>query len=380
MRPRIVIIAGEASGDQLAGGLIEALRAHYPDAIFEGITGPQMRAAGCESWGDYEQLAVMGLVEVLRHIPRLWRLKRDIERRLRADPPDLFIGIDAPDFTLRIEKSARRAGIKTVHYVCPSVWAWRSSRVRTLQAACDLVLCLLPFEKQFLDENGVAAVFVGHPLADAIQSPPPQDDARRELNLGGGELVAMLPGSRMGDVRYLGPAFVDTAKWLLGQRPDLRFVVPAASDSIRAAMEILIEEAGLAAAFQMVDGRAREVMAAADVILLASGTATLEAMLVARPMVVAYKVSALTAWLLRNSGLVKVDRFSLPNLLADETLVAEILQEEATGPVLGAAVLKLLNDAGEAARMVQRFHELGGLLRRDASARAAAGVYELLQK
>jgi lipid-A-disaccharide synthase len=380
MPRRIVIITGEASGDQLGGGLIDALRKRYPDAVFEGLTGPRMRSAGCHSWGDYEQLAIMGLFEVIRHIPRLLRLKRDLLQRLLADPPDLLIGIDAPDFNLRLERAARAAGIPTVHYVCPSVWAWRSGRVKTLQASCDLVLCLLPFEGAFLEQHGVAAKFVGHPLADEIAVAPKQSDARAALGLGGGDLVALLPGSRMGEVKYLGPAFIQAAVWLRQKMPDLRFVLPAASSAIREAMQAEAKTAGLDAAVTIFDGRAREVMAAADSVLLASGTATLETMLVRRPMVVAYKVFWLTAWLLRKSGLVKVDRFSLPNLLADDTVVPEILQEDATGPILGAAVLNQLKNPEVTHDMVSRFEALSGKLRCDASEQAAAGVQELLEQ
>jgi lipid-A-disaccharide synthase len=380
MPRRIVIITGEASGDQLGGGLIDALRKRYPDAVFEGLTGPRMRSAGCHSWGDYEQLAIMGLFEVIRHIPRLLRLKRDLLQRLLADPPDLLIGIDAPDFNLRLERAARAAGIPTVHYVCPSVWAWCSGRVKTLQASCDLVLCLLPFEGAFLEQHGVAAKFVGHPLADEIAVAPKQSDARAALGLGGGDLVALLPGSRMGEVKYLGPAFIQAAVWLRQKMPDLRFVVPAASSAIREAMQAEAKTAGLDAAVTIFDGRAREVMAAADSVLLASGTATLETMLVRRPMVVAYKVFWLTAWLLRKSGLVKVDRFSLPNLLADDTVVPEILQEDATGPILGAAVLNQLKNPEVTHDMVSRFEALSGKLRCDASEQAAAGVQELLEQ
>lgn len=375
---RIVLVAGEASGDLLGGGLITALRERYPDAEFEGITGPRMRSAGCKSWGDYEQLAVMGLFEVLRHLPRLWRLQMTLRKRLRENPPDLFIGIDAPDFNLPLERHLRRHGIKTAQYVCPSVWAWRSKRVRTLQAACDLVLCLLPFEKDFLEKSGVPGHFVGHPLADEIATPPDRTESRAALGITKAEYVALLPGSRMGEVKYLGPAFVAAAAWLLERRPGVRFIVPAASAGIRAAMNELIAGAGLADKVQLFDGRAREVLGAADAVLLASGTATLETLLVARPMVVSYKVSALTAWVLRNSGWVTVDRFSLPNLLAGGGLVQEILQEDATGEKLGAAVLELLEDQQVAATMIARFDELGQLLRCNASERAAEGVAALL--
>jgi lipid-A-disaccharide synthase len=377
--PRFVIIAGEASGDQLASGLIHSLRKRYPDAEFEGITGAKMRAAGCESWGDVQQLAVMGIFEVVRHLPRLWRLNREIQQRLLANPPDVFVGIDAPDFNLRLERFARGAGIPTVHYVCPSVWAWRPRRVKKIRAACDLVLCLLPFEPGFLHKHNVPALFVGHPLADEIDTPPARDAAREKLQLPlSGKLVALLPGSRMGEVAYLGPAFVDAAVWLLHQRPQLRFIVPAATPAIQAAMHNLIDKAGMQAQITVVEGHARDAMAAADSVLLASGTATLETMLVQRSMVVAYKVFWLTAWLLRKSGIVTIERFSLPNLLADAEIVPEILQEDATGSRLGEAVLQQLEMGEETRALVQRFRELGAILRRDANEQAAKGIAQLI--
>ena len=321
----------------------------------------------------------MGIFEVVRHLPRLWRLKRHIQQRLVANPPDVFIGVDAPDFNLRLERFARDAGIPTVHYVCPSVWAWRPGRVKKIRAACDLVLCLLPFEPGFLHEHDVPALFVGHPLADEIDSPPARDVARQRLRLPpSGKLIALLPGSRMGEVTYLGPAFVDAAVWLLRQQPQFRFIVPAATPAIQAAMQGLIDQAGKQAEIINVEGQARDAMAAADCVLLASGTATLETMLMQRPMVVAYKVFWLTAWLLRKSGMVTIRRFSLPNLLADAEIVPEILQEEATGSRLGEAVLQQLQAGEEAHALIQRFGELGATLRRDASDQSAKGIAQLI--
>jgi lipid-A-disaccharide synthase len=378
--PRIVIIVGERSGDQLAGGLITALRRHYPDAVFEGITGPEMRSAGCESWGDYSQLAIMGIFEVLRHLPRLWRLNHFIQKRLRANPPDILIGVDAPDFNLRLEKFARQIGIPTVQYVCPSVWAWRQSRVKTLKAACDLVLCLLPFEKKFLELHAVSAIFVGHPMADQIIAAPDEHAARGRLGIADVTTLALLPGSRMGEATLLAPVFAEAAAWVKTRIPDIQFVTPAASPAIG---QVMLEEgrrAGILDKLTIIDGQAREVMAAADAVLLASGTATLETMLVKRPMVVAYKASPVTVWLLRVTGIVKVTRFSLPNLLAETDLVPELMQEDATGPGLGAAVLHQLQDSEASQAMLSQFDELGALLRRNASVQAARGIVELLEK
>jgi lipid-A-disaccharide synthase len=379
--PRFVIIAGEASGDILAGGLVDALREIYPDAQFEGITGPRMKQAGVHSWGGFQQLAIMGLFEVIRHLPRLWKLKRDIERRLAANPPDVFIGIDAPDFNLRIERYARKAGIATVHYVCPSVWAWRQSRVKTIRACCDLVLCLLPFESSFLEQHQVRSRFVGHPLADEIKAEPDAVSARHRLTLPAeSNYVALLPGSRMGEVKYLGPAFVEAAQWLHERKPELRFLVAAANPAISQVMASLVAKAGLQSAVDIISGDTLDVMMAADSVLLASGTATLETMLIGRPMVVSYKVFPLTAWLLRNSRIVKIERFALPNLLADAELVPEILQEEATGPRLGAAILEQLEDPELRVAMTGHFARLGELLRRNASTEAARGVAQLIDK
>jgi lipid-A-disaccharide synthase len=377
--PRIVIIAGEASGDQLGRGLIEALRQHYPDAQFEGITGGQMRDAGCDSWADYEQLAVMGLFEVLRHLPRLLRLKKSLEKRLRENPPDVLIGIDAPDFNLRLEKFARGLGIPTVHYVCPSVWAWRPKRVKYIREACDLVLCLLPFERDFVVRHGVNARFVGHPLADEIQ-PRAEDgpEARAALGLQGSPVVALLPGSRVGELNRLGSVFLEAASWLREQVPGVRFVSAAATRKTGEIFSEQCHQAGLDDAVKIVSGQARQTMAAADVVLLASGTATLEAMLMLRPMVVAYKVAPLSAWLARAFKLINIRYFSMPNLLAGYELVPEFIQERVTGAALGRAVLEQLQAGERREQLLCHFGELGDQLRQSASAQAAIAVADLL--
>jgi lipid-A-disaccharide synthase len=369
---RVVIIVGEASGDLLAAGLIEALRKRDPDIEIAGITGPRMRAAGCESWGDYEQLAVMGLVEVIRHLPRLLRLMRLLTRRLRTDPPDLLIGVDAPDFNLRLLRRARKQGIRTLQYVCPSVWAWRSNRVKTIAAACDHVLCLLPFEPAFLHQHGIGAEFVGHPLADEIQPvAPPRNQP---------PVVAVLPGSRRGEVKYLGPEFAAAMAWLRDRIPGVTFVSGAANPATAAMFQAQADAAGVSDLLRHEASGARAAMQAADAALLTSGTVTLEALLINRPMAVAYKVSALTAWLLRNSGLVNIDRFSLPNLLADRELVPELIQEDATGPQLGAAVFELLQAQAAGSELNAEFALLGDGLRCGASESAAAAVQRLLDR
>jgi lipid-A-disaccharide synthase len=378
--PRIVIIAGESSGDLLAGGLIAELRKRYPDARFEGITGPKMRAAGCDSWGDIEQLAVMGLFEILRHLPRILRLKRQIQAKLRENPPDLLIGVDAPEFNLRIERYARSLGIRTVQYVCPSVWAWRSGRVKGIRAACDKVLCLLPFEPEFLHKNNVDACFVGHPLADQIDAGGLSRAAAREVTgIGSGPVVALLPGSRRGEIDQLAPVFLEAASWISRRQPEVRFVVAAASEAIAQTLIPLCEEAAVSGRIKVLTGQTREAVTAADVVLVTSGTATLETLLLHRPMVVAYRASPITAWLLRKSGLVRIDRFSLPNLLAGGDLVQEFIQEQVTAPELGKAIERLLLDQDAREGMLGRFQSLAATLRCNADERAASAVADLLE-
>jgi len=375
--PRIAIVVGEASGDMLAAGLIQSIRARIPDAEFVGITGPQMRAAGCTSWGDCEQLSLMGLVEIVRHVPRLLKLLRELRTRLETERPELYIGIDAPDFNLRLAPHARRLGIPTVQYVCPSVWAWRQGRVKGIRRACDRVLCLLPFEQAFLEANDVPATFVGHPLADEIAAPVDQAAARAGLGLDAGRVVALLPGSRMGEVQHLWPVFLDAATWLLERDSALTFVVAAASARVARVLADQLGARGLGDVIDIREGVTREVVAAADVVLLASGTATLETMLLQRPMVVAYKVNPVTAWLARR--LVRTSYAALPNLLANAALVPEYLQEAAVGPDLGAAVLHWLDSEHERAALLLRFAELGVELRRGANERAAAAVLEVFK-
>lgn len=378
--PRIAIVAGEISGDRLGAGLIAAVRARRPDVQFAGIAGPAMQAAGCEAWVASEELAVMGLAEVVRHLPRLRRVLRDLEARLAADPPDLFIGIDAPDFNLRVERRVRPAGLRTIHYVSPSVWAWRPGRVKLLREACDHVLCLLPFEADFLARHGVPATFVGHPLADELPADPDRGRARQALCLpAAGPVVAILPGSRAGELERLGPVFAATAAWLADRVPGLTAVVPMATPALRQRFAGQWTAAATAGVdVHLLDGQAQAAMAAADVVLLASGTATLEAMLVNRPMVVAYRLAPVTYALLKALRLVRVEHFALPNLLAGERLVPELLQGAAHPAALGAEVLRWLDSPADCARLRERFAGLGSVLRRQASERAAEVVLGML--
>jgi lipid-A-disaccharide synthase len=376
-QPSFGLVAGEASGDNLGGPLIEALAARAPGSKFFGIPGPRMAAAGCEAWYPAEALAVMGLAEIVRHLPRLLRLRRDVRRRFAAAAPDVFVGIDSPEFNLRVAADLKRIGIPTVQYVSPQVWAWRQGRVRTIGAAVDLVLCVLPFETAFYAAHDVRAVFVGHPLADRI--PLHSDAAVARLALGlpaDRPLLAVLPGSRRGEVTRLGPPFAATLAWLRARRPALEFVAPMAGAAARQVFEQSLRDHAPGLAVHLVDGRAQEAIAASDAVLLSSGTATLEAALVKRPMVVAYRVAPLTGWLLRDLKLVKTEYFSQPNLLAGRPLVPEFFQEQVRPEVLGPAVLGQLErpDRDELTRAYEAIH---ASLRRGASQCAADAVLEL---
>jgi lipid-A-disaccharide synthase len=372
---RIGIVAGEHSGDQLGAALIAALRERVPNLSCFGVAGPQMIAAGCEAWWGSDQLAVMGLSEVLRHLPRLLSLRAALSRRLRAARPDIFVGIDAPEFNLRLARSLRRAGVRTVQYVSPQVWAWRQGRVRSIGAACDLVLCLLPFEAKFYAQHGVAAVFVGHPLADQIPLAVDRDAARRALDFrADAPLVALLPGSRLTEVTRLAAPFAAAAAHIAARRPEYRFIAPMACAAVREVFEKEVAQLPAAPAIRVLDGQAQLALAACDAAIVASGTATLETLLSARPMVVAYRVSAVTAFLLRTMGLVKVRYFSQPNLLVGRRLVPEFFQEQVSGAALGEALLQELEDRGHVRELLGEFATVHRTLRRGGAARAAEAI------
>ncbi|MEE4788706.1 lipid-A-disaccharide synthase [Pseudomonas alliivorans] len=369
---RIALVAGEASGDILGSGLMRAIKARHPDAEFIGVGGPLMEAQGMQSYFPMERLSVMGLVEVLGRLRELLARRKLLVQTLIDEKPDVFIGIDAPDFTLNIELQLRRAGIKTVHYVSPSVWAWRQKRVLKIREGCDLMLTLLPFEARFYEEKGVPVRFVGHPLADTIPLESDRAAARTELGLmGDGPVVALMPGSRGGEVGRLGALFFDAAERLLIQRPTMRFVLPCASPQRRTQIEELLQGRDLP--ITLLDGRSHVALAACDAVLIASGTATLEALLYKRPMVVAYRMAPVTFWVLKR--LVKSPYVSLPNLLAQRLLVPELLQDAATPEALAETLLPLI-DEGQA--QTQGFDEIHQKLRRDASNQAADAVLGLL--
>lgn len=376
---KVGIVAGEASGDILGAGLIRSLKARYPDAEFVGIGGELMQAEGCRSLFPMERLSVMGLVEVLGRLRELLGIRKKLGEYFLSDPPDLFIGIDAPDFTLGLEGRLKQAGIPTVHYVSPSVWAWRRKRVHKIKRTTDLMLTLFPFEAQFYEQNGQRVSFVGHPLASMISGRESVADARAELGLseGNGPVVALLPGSRGGELKYLAEPFLETARWLSRERPGIRFVLPAVNQQRYEQLVAQVAEHYADLDITLVLKKSRAAMAAADAILIASGTATLEATLLQKPMVVAYKMASLTYAIL--SRLIKSPYISLPNLLADEKLVPEILQDEVRPEILGPAMLQALDDDEHKAYLAQRFSSIHAALAVNASERAADAVVALLE-
>ncbi|EGQ8026032.1 lipid-A-disaccharide synthase [Vibrio vulnificus] len=374
---RIGIVAGELSGDTLGEGFIKAIKAVHPDAEFVGIGGPKMIAQGCQSLFDMEELAVMGLVEVLGRLPRLLRVKAELVRYFTENPPDVFVGIDAPDFNLRLELDLKNAGIKTVHYVSPSVWAWRQKRIFKIAKATHLVLAFLPFEKAFYDKFNVPCEFIGHTLADAIPLESDKAPARELLGLEQDkQWLAVLPGSRGSELKILSQPFIETCKKLKQVFPELGFVVALVNQKRREQFEQAWKEYAPELDFKLVDDTARNVITASDAVMLASGTVALECMLLKRPMVVGYKVNAFTAFLAKR--LLKTQYVSLPNILSDSELVKEYLQEACTPENLFAEVSNLL--ASDNQTMLDKFAEMHHWIRKDADQQAANAVLKLIEK
>ncbi len=375
MTLHIGVLAGESSGDILGAGLMQALRQLRPDVRFSGIGGPLMQQQGLQSRVPMERLSVMGLVEPLKRLPELLRIRRDIVRHFCSDRPDVFIGIDSPDFNLGVERRLREQGIRTVHYVSPSVWAWRQRRIRKIAAATDLVLTLFPFESDFYREHRVPVAFVGHPLADDIPLEPDRLKAREALGLSGaGQILALLPGSRQGEVARMGPVFLQTAALLARQNPDMHFLLPCANAERKQQLQALLP-AGMDKV-HLLDGQSRVAMAAADAVLLASGTAALEAMLLKRPMLVCYKMAPLSHAII--SRMLKVPYFSLPNLLAREPLVEELVQDAVNADNLFVKVQALLQSDARQQRLGERYREIHRTLLGGASAKAARAVLGLV--
>lgn len=373
---RIGLVVGEASGDQLGAGLMAALQKSHPDAVFEGVGGSKMQALGCHSLYPMETLSVMGLVEPLKRLPELLRMRRGLVQHFIAQPPDVFIGIDAPDFNLGIELRLKKVGIPTVHYVSPSVWAWRQGRIKKIARAVDHMLTLLPFEAEFYQRHNVPVTFVGHPLADDLPMQPDMLGARAQLNLSNdGPVIALLPGSRQSEVALLGRLFLDAARLCLQENPTLSFVLPAANPARRQQIDSMLAEAG-DLPITVLDGQSHLAMEAADVVLLASGTTALEAMLLKKPMVVSYK----TGWLSHAiiSRMLKVPYVSLPNLLAGRELVPEVLQDDATAQSLTALLLARLGNSALAVQLRSDFTQLHQQIKCNGNEKAAAAVLSVI--
>ena len=380
MRPlRIGIVAGEASGDILGAALISALHQRNPDIQFEGIPGELMQQQGCAELFPLERLSVMGLVEVLGRLPELLRARKRLIRHFIDNPPDLFVGIDAPDFTFGMEKALKQAGIPTVHYVSPSVWAWKRKRIFKIKQSTDLLLTLFPFEAEVYAPTGQNLRFVGHPLADQIPADLDLERARQRYGrdrADQGPLIALLPGSRGSELKYLAEPFLETARWLAQQRPEVEFILPAANQRRYEQLAQQVQQYPELNLKLVLQG-SREVMALADAILIASGTATLEACLLQKPMVVAYKMAGLTYSIY--SRMIKSRWISLPNVLAQEEMVPEVLQDRVTPEVLGPLLLRALEDQAYRNRVEKTFAAIGTELRCNASERAADAVLELLE-
>ena len=375
--PRLGMVAGEASGDLLATLLLGGMRQRWPGLSAFGIGGPKMIEQGFDAWWPQHKLAVHGYADALRHYPELSGIRRQLAAQLLHTGPDAFIGVDAPDFNLGLEARLKRAGIKAIHFVCPSIWAWRGGRVKRIARSVDHVLCLFPFEPELLRLAGIAATYVGHPLADVIPLQPPRAEARQRLGLSEHEpVLALLPGSRAGEIRHIAPAFLQAAVLLQRRRPDLRFVLPVAP-GLRQALDAQIALHAPGLPLQLLDGGSHDALAACDLTLIASGTATLEAALFKRPMVIGYRMHAFSWQLMKRMSY--QPWVGLPNILLREFVVPELLQDACEPHALADAVLARLDDAAGAARLAERFTELHLLLKRDTARRATDAIAQILE-
>lgn len=375
----IALVAGEDSGDQLGAALMARLQVRFPGCRFVGVGGDRMRSAGMKCWWDCSELAHFGLFEVLAQLRRIWSLRRELLRRTLELKPDVFIGIDAPDFNLGLERRLKAAGIRTVHYVSPTVWAWRAWRIPGIRRAADLVLCLFPFEPEFLAAHDIAAAYVGHPLADQIDPVPDSGPARRSLGIeDDGPVFALLPGSRQSEVERLAEPMLGAARLLSEEFPDALFISALANRRVAAGFHAR-SEARAGPPVTTFEGRVREVIAASDVVLCASGTVTLETMLINRPMVVAYRLATPTYYLARATRLVKASSFSLPNILAGKPLVPELIQHAATDERMAREAAAWLRDEARRTALAGEFRSMHGTLRCNASERAAGAIAKLLE-
>ena len=372
---RIALVAGEASGDLLASQLIQALRAKLPNAVFFGVGGPKMLGMGFDAWYPLETLAVRGYAEVLGRFREIAAIRRQLTRRLLADPPDVFIGVDAPDFNLSLEKTLKQRGISTIHYVSPSIWAWRGGRIHKIGAAASRVLALFPFEPALYERHGIPVSYVGHPLADMLPLADGRDDARALLGLSPQDPVfALLPGSRQGELKYMADAFIETARRIHQAIPDAVFLAPMATRETRLLFEAALHRCEVPELpIRLLFGHAHQAMMVADVVLVASGTATLEAALLKRPMVMVYKMSPVSYWLMQRIG-GYLPYYSLPNILCGRFVVPEFIQDDATPENIAQAVLNLYADKAVCERLRAVFREMHLKLRQNAAEKAAAAV------
>jgi len=378
---RIGIVAAEPSGDLLAAGLMAALRGALPQVQFEGVAGPRMQREGCDSWAPMEALSVMGLIEVLRHLPRLLRLRATLLARWRETPPALFIGVDAPDFNLTLEQGLRESGVPTVHYVSPTVWAWRTGRVRKIRRAVDRLLAIFPFEVDFLARYGIEARYVGHRLANVYPLVPDRQAARERLGLDPGRpVLAVLPGSRGGELGRIARPFLDTAARLYHERRDLQCIVPLANERTRALFEQAWRDCCPALPLAIHLDATRDALAACDVALIASGTATFEGLLSKRPMVVGYRVNPLTFWLVRALRMVRIEHVAMSNLLADEPLAPELIQADCTPDKLLPPLRQFFDDSDRRRAVAEHYAEIHQRLKKDTDAEAAAVIVALLRE
>lgn len=376
--PTLAMVAGEASGDLLASLMIRGLRARWPQAKLVGIGGPRMAEQGFEAWWPHEKLAVRGYVEVLRHYREIVGIRSQLKARLLANPPQIFVGVDAPDFNLDLARDLRQAGIPTVQFVCPSIWAWRPERVEKIRQSVDHVLCLFPFEPELLAQHGISATYVGHPLAQNIAREPDSSAARLRLGLAfDATVVALLPGSRASEIQYLAPRFLQAAQRMAAQRPGLRFVLPAVP-SLRQVIDRHVTQVGGVPGLQVLDGKSHDALAACDVSLVASGTATLEAALFKRPMVIAYNMHWLSWWLMKSKKL--QPWVGLPNILCQSFVVPELLQDKATPDAMAQGVLAWLDQPEQVLELTQRFTDLHDQLLRDTPTLSSHAIESLLAR
>jgi lipid-A-disaccharide synthase len=375
---RVAMVAGEPSGDLLAASLLGGLNERLPAGTqFNGIGGPRMTAAGFDAHWPMDKLTVRGYVEALKHIPEILGIRNELKRQLLAEPPSVFIGVDAPDFNFGLEHALRDAGIPTVHFVCPSIWAWRGGRIKKIVKAVDHMLCVFPFEPALMEKAGIASTYVGHPLADEIPLVPDVEGARRALGLPeGGPIIAVLPGSRRSEIALIGPTFFDAMELMQLREPGVRFVMPAATPALRELLQPLVA-AHPNLALTITEGKAQVAMTAADAILVKSGTVTLEAALLKKPMVISYKVPWLTGQIMQRQGYLPY--VGLPNILAGRFVVPEILQHFATPEALAEATLKQLNDDANRATLTEIFTEMHHALRQNTAQRAAEAVAQVLE-